>query len=292
MLCRAKSSGYGFQKPDYFRDVDADGKVILCTSCGQTTGHGSKEKRAMLKCDFCDAYWHLDCCDPPLANPPNISLEASQRDAWKCPRHVDHDFRSGRVLQKDLNDDDVQMADADLADRVLPRRVRKLKKPETVDPTFSRGMRNNGLIDIINDPDDDTDGEGNYVFPRDRDESKDMNSKIYRVPEKGVILDFITKIKGLVSKFHPTKRLSNISFSSRVTKQKKVHEAAKPAAGRKTSLQHFAVRPIEQQQAALNLAKLAHQEQDIGMGGMDVDALILNLTVRHLFATISLFDQR
>lgn len=148
----------------------------------------------MLKCDFCHAYWHLDCVDPPLANPPHISLEASQRDAWRCPRHIEHDLRSGLLLQNDLSskDGDSEMADAAPVTRV-PRRVRVRKQPEYVEPTFSRGMRNNGLIDITNDPDDDTDGEGNYVFG-DND-PKDVNSKVFRVPEKGVILDFVSKVK-------------------------------------------------------------------------------------------------
>lgn len=148
----------------------------------------------MLKCDFCHAYWHLDCCSPPLANPPHISLEASQRDAWKCPRHIDHDLRSGLLFSNDLNavgfDDDVEMAGAISIPRV-PRKVRKPRTQSIVEQSFSRGMRNNGIIDIINDPDDDTDGEGNYVFD-------DLNSKTFRVPEKGIVLDFITKVKRFV----------------------------------------------------------------------------------------------
>lgn len=154
----------------------------------------------MLKCDFCDASWHLDCLDPPLANPPNISLEASQRDAWRCPRHLEHDLRSGLLVQNDLNDlgDDVQMADAAPVARVA-RKVRKLKNAEAIESTFSRGMRNNGLIDIINDPDDDTDGEGNYVFGQG--DSKDLNAKVFRVPERGVILDFVSRVKRYAQSF-------------------------------------------------------------------------------------------
>lgn len=183
---RAKSSGYGYQKPDYTKVLDGE-KPILCVQCGVSSGG----KRQMLKCDFCNAHWHLDCVDPPLANPPHISLEASQRDAWKCPRHVDHDFRSGLLLQNDLNGayDDVEMGDATFSR--VPRKIRRRKHPEIVEPTFSRGMRNNGLIDIINDPDDDTDGEGNYTGF----EFKDVNSKVYRVPERGLITDFLTKVK-------------------------------------------------------------------------------------------------
>jgi hypothetical protein len=151
----------------------------------------------MLKCDFCHAHWHLDCLDPPLANPPHIGVDASHRDAWRCPRHIEHDLRSGLLLQHDLNDldSDVDMADAEPFARVA-RKVRKRKHPKIIEPTFSRGMRNNGLIEIINDPDDDTDGEGNYVFGPD--DPKDLNSKVFCVPERGVILDFVSKVKRFV----------------------------------------------------------------------------------------------
>jgi hypothetical protein len=186
---RAKSSGYGYQRPDYLRTHDADHNPILCTQCGKS----SSGKRPLLKCDYCHVYWHLDCCDPPLANPPPISLEAAHRDAWKCPRHVDHDLRSGLLLQNDLkatragDEDDVFDAGR------VPCKIRKPKHPTLVEPTFSRGMRNNGLIEVINDPDDDTDGEGNYVFSTD--DSKEMSTKVFRVPEKGIIVDFISKVK-------------------------------------------------------------------------------------------------
>jgi hypothetical protein len=85
------------------------------------------------------------------------------------------------------------MADAS-ARHSLPRKIRKPKHPSVVEPTFSHGMRNNGIIDIINDPDDETDGEGNYVFPT-LDDPRDPNYQLYRIPEKGIVLDFINKVK-------------------------------------------------------------------------------------------------
>ncbi|EFQ86726.1 hypothetical protein PTT_17936 [Pyrenophora teres f. teres 0-1] len=252
----AKNSGYGYQKPEYTKALDAEHKVILCTQCGVSSGN----KRQMLKCDFCHAYWHLDCVDPPLANPPHISLEASQRDAWRCPRHIENDLRSGLLLQNDLNsnDQDAEMADAAPVVRI-PRKIRVLKNPEYVEPTFSRGMRNNGLIDIMNDSDDDTDGEGNYVFGEN--DPKDANSKIFRVPEKGVILDFVSKVK-----------------SGRVAKKLEANKAAELAAQRKASIQHYLAHPIEQQQAALTLAQLAKKEPEVDLSEGKVHALIYGLT--------------
>jgi hypothetical protein len=63
--------------------------------------------------------------------------------------------------------------------------------------------------------------------------------------------------------------------------QEREQEAsAKAAAQRQSSMQQFAARPIEQQQAALYLAKLANKEKDIGLNDHSVNALILSLTVR------------
>ncbi|CAI6334970.1 unnamed protein product [Periconia digitata] len=259
----SKSSGYGYQRPDYTKVFDGD-KAILCVQCGLT----SSNKRQMLKCDFCAVHWHLDCLDPPLANPPHINLESAQRDAWRCPRHIEHDLRSGSVVQNDLDDaQDCVMMDAPR----LGRKVRKPRHPQVVQPTFSRGMRNNGLIDIINDPDDDTDGEGNYVFGNDE---KDFNSHVYRIPEKGIVLDFIDKVKS-----------GNV-----VKKQKLRADSLKAEAQRKSSIQALAARPIEQQQAALNLARLAKKEQDVGLTESNIDALVLTLTAeapRDVVAAIS-----
>jgi hypothetical protein len=241
----------------------------------------------MLKCDFCDAYWHLDCCDPPLANPPPINLESSSREAWKCPRHVDHDFRSGQLLQNDLNasdGDDVAMLDV-IPGGLVARKVRRPKHPSVVEPTFSRGIRNNGLIDIINDPDDETDGEGNYVFASL--DSRDPNSKIYRLTEKGIITDFLSKVKEQVFLQSATLRSNTNRVSrNRAAQYREERRAAKAAAKRTKYRQQFAARPIEQQQAALHLAQLANKEADIGMNETTVDALCLSLTVRqHLTLT-------
>ena len=172
------------------------------------------------------------------------------------------------------------MADAAPVVRI-PRKVRVLKNPEYVEPTFSRGMRNNGLIDIMNDSDDDTDGEGNYVFG-DND-PKDVNSKIFRVPEKGVILDFISKVKRYVQSHQQViASVTNASSSGRVAKKHEARKAAEVAAQRKASIQHYLAHPIEQQQAALALAQLAKKEPDVDLSEGKVHALIYGLTVRHL----------
>jgi hypothetical protein len=93
-------------------------------------------------------------------------------------------------MQHDLNG--AYHKDLAIVDRVA-RKVRRPRNVEIIEPTFSRGTRNNGLIDILNNADDDTDGEGNYVFASE--DYRDLNSKVFRIPEKGMVLDFITKVK-------------------------------------------------------------------------------------------------
>lgn len=68
----------------------------------------------------------------------------------------------------------------------------------------------------------------------------------------------------------------NITNSARVVK---AASAAQNYAQRKSTMQNFTVRPIQQQQAALNLAKLAKKETSIGLNETSVEALILGLTV-------------
>ena len=72
-------------------------------------------------------------------------------------------------------------------------------------------------------------------------------------------------------------------FRARITREHEAQNAAKAAAAqRKASMQNFIARPIKQQQAALNLARLANKEKDIGLSEGNIDALILSLTVRFL----------
>lgn len=58
---------------------------------------------------------------------------------------------------------------------------------------LSRAMRNDGLVDITNDPDDDLNGDDRYLLSVN--DPKDVNSSIWRIPEKTLISDFISKVK-------------------------------------------------------------------------------------------------
>ncbi|KAK2050787.1 PHD-finger domain-containing protein [Colletotrichum somersetense] len=154
---KPKKKGYE-EAPDFFRVRDADGSAVLCHNCQ----HPAAENRAILPCSQCGLYWHLDCLDPPLAIPPVLRT-------WRCPMHVD-----------DLL--------AELPKELAPaHRFRKIKGAPAITPAFSRGMKNNGVIEI--EEEEDSGGEETGW--------NDVKTfgRVYKLPAKGVVLDFISQLR-------------------------------------------------------------------------------------------------
>ena len=115
------------------RDRDKDPRA-LCIVC-----HGStKTANPIIFCDDCGSPWHLNCVDPPMANPPPISTDKKGhrfRAFFRCPRHADRDMRwIGNPMS----------ANAYL-DGVRTHRVRRRKDPKVVSPALHTGIRNNGV---------------------------------------------------------------------------------------------------------------------------------------------------
>lgn len=140
---------------EFQRVINADGTPALCFKCQQ----GSREDRLMVPCSLCGLNWHIDCLDPPLAIPPVRS--------WRCPCHVD-DINTGIIA------------------RLAPaHKLRKVKGAPIKEQAYSRGMPNNGNIEIEEDSDDDE-----LDFTR---QGYNDFGRVYRVPEKGIKLDFISR---------------------------------------------------------------------------------------------------
>ena len=138
---------------DLLRTHDSKGNVILCYRCGKSAAGG----RHIIACDFCPNKVHLDCLDPPLANPPNLTI------SWRCPAHFDQE----------------------LLDFVCPNgnrliKVRRPKHPTVIESALRRGVKNNGYIEIINDDSDEGDAPG----------TPGVN---YKLLEKSIKLDFIDR---------------------------------------------------------------------------------------------------
>ncbi|KAJ5568132.1 hypothetical protein N7450_010618 [Penicillium hetheringtonii] len=84
-----------------------NGHVILCNRCGLSSGG----TRPIIRCDYCESRFHLDCLDPPMAKPPN------PYEGWLCPNHVTSD---DQVIRKYVDG------------RVQERRPRRPKKATTL----------------------------------------------------------------------------------------------------------------------------------------------------------------
>ena len=162
--------GYDELHNDNFRIKDAKNNVILCFACGKS----ALEHREIISCDYCNLKWHLDCLSPPLANRPFRDLQHRQKHSWMCPAHVEQEMRTigygGRM-----------------------HKVRRPKNAKVVDTALRRGLRNNGIIEIENDPSDAED----FVGMED--------SVIYRLSEQGIKLDFLDRIKRQVFLLNDTR---------------------------------------------------------------------------------------
>ena len=86
---------------------------------------------------------------------------------WRCPAHVD-----------DLL--------AEIPGSLGPaHRFRKIKGASVIKPAISRGIKNNGHIEIENMPSDDDEEQGFY-------EQREYGH-VYKLPEQGIKLDFISQ---------------------------------------------------------------------------------------------------
>lgn len=154
---RRTKNGYEDQA-DLYKQRD-DGEAVLCHDCQKSATEG----RPIVSCSACPLYWHIDCLDPPLAGPPHAKT-------WKCPAHAD-----------ELLQERPPLAPA--------HRYRKIKGAQAITPAITRGLKNNGHIELDwgSEPEDDEDNSG----------WRDMASfgRTYKVSAKGVRLDFIEQLR-------------------------------------------------------------------------------------------------
>lgn len=153
-----KSANHEETNIDYYRKKDSKGNTVLCYSCSLSA---QAPDRMIIPCSFCGLNWHLDCLPNPLAKEPNPLRQ------WRCPAHVD-----------DLL--------ATLPQFLGPaHRFRTIKGAPVEIPAIARGFKNTGHIQIVNDDVEPEEEPGFF-------EAREFG-KIYKLPEKGIVLDFISK---------------------------------------------------------------------------------------------------
>jgi hypothetical protein len=96
-----------------------------------------------------------------------MAKEPAPGKPWKCPAHVD-DLLST------------------LPGILAPaHRYRRVKGRPAIKPAISRGTRNNGHIEIENEPTDDEEEQGFFRY--------EDPLGVYKLPEMGIKLDFISQ---------------------------------------------------------------------------------------------------
>jgi hypothetical protein len=185
-LTRSRTRGGYEEQPNNFRLKDAKEGTILCFRCsGSSLGrdedntdigasHG-QAYRQVIQCDHCNLFWHLDCLDPPLAVPPKKSKNNRARATWMCPNHID--------LELNNIDFNVNASHGASPTKGRKYKVRRPKVVSIIDIALRRGFKNNGLIEIENESSDEED-----IMTK-------PSGQILRVPETGIKLDFIDRIK-------------------------------------------------------------------------------------------------
>ncbi|KAI5364150.1 Putative peptidase M24, Zinc finger, PHD-type, Zinc finger, FYVE/PHD-type, creatinase/aminopeptidase [Septoria linicola] len=231
--------GYSDDQPDYYKLRDSKGNLALCYNCNCSTQQpGHIVKRPLVTCDHCHQHWHLDCLDPPLANPPALNKDGKKAYDWMCPLHVDQELRK-----------------VDIAS--LNRRrihVRKPKKPKVAETALTRGHRNNGIIEVLDDESDSSDSEW-YEH--------DDGPTVYKLPAHGIKLDFIDKVKDT--------RIQELRDERAYARRQMLNAATKPSLLKQAN---FAKRPFIEQQLALNLAQLAADNKELDLSEDQVENLI------------------
>ncbi|KAH0355658.1 hypothetical protein KCU83_g1886, partial [Aureobasidium melanogenum] len=235
--------GAGYEElPDHFKTKDAKGQAILCYNCSLS----SLGRREIITCDQCSAHWHLDCLDPPLANAPYRDHTGRKIRDWLCPLHADHVLRQMEVPR--------------LADRQFQRErrihMRRPRAAKVIDTALNRDFINDGVIEIANDSSDD---ESEF-------EEIDVSGVVYRLPEKGIKLDFIDRVRRVRA---AEQYYNNRQTYSRPSKKRKMqHHDEKNS---------FFRRSFAEQRTALDLVGLANQQADLDFNGDQVSSLLTTL---------------
>ncbi|CAD0041136.1 unnamed protein product [Aureobasidium pullulans] len=153
-----------------------------------------------------------------------------------------------------IRDYDYQNANHNFARRPRERRIhmRRPRGAKVVDTALNRDFINDGVIEIANDSSDD-DSEFEEV---------DVSGVVYRLPEKGIKLDFIDRVRrGRAAEQY----YSNPQAYSRPNKRRAMEQT------------DFFRRSFVEQRTALDLVGLANQQADLDFNGDQVSGLLTTL---------------
>ncbi|KAL8775386.1 MAG: hypothetical protein Q9209_000394 [Squamulea sp. 1 TL-2023] len=236
----------GYDVPlDTLKLKDAKDNIIFCYKCNKSAmGH-----REMINCDFCTLNWHLDCVDPPLASAP----KKFGKGTWKCPNHVDSDIAVPRSATGKTY------------------KIRRPKDPRIIQTSLTRGIKNNGVIEIEDEISEEEDQPPGTVF---------------RIPPRAIKLDFITKVKQLNLATARMGKHESASLKAERRQQQQRRRRATNGQGQQTALSAadmpnqdkvFRGRTSAEREAAVNLAEFAKSDAHSQLSGDRVEELVRTL---------------
>lgn len=209
-------------------NFDKNGKPILCFKCGKSALNGIQ----MATCEFCNQSWHVDCLDPPAL---------SVGSGWMCPNHT------AQVVK-------------------LPRRPRKAK---FVNTNLRRGFKNKGNIEVQDSSDEEdsdmvqdipffdirnTEHGVSAPYPKQIEKMFSIDGVIYRLPARGIKLDFIDHVNQVNEDIYPETNSSDILMA----------------------LDELSARPLEERRAVRDLCYLQAE------GSVDVKVSVAHENIQRL----------
>ena len=158
-------TGY-VDEPDFYAVKDKHGNHRICHGCNKGPNKMLGETpMEVITCLFCGLNWHPECCHPPLAKAPT----GAQYKTWKCPAHIDPPILHGSAHSK----------------------FRILKNKDVIVPAYSRGTMNHGVIDVLQDSED----EKTKDCPVYNFQEKDDYGVRYQLSSAAIKLDFLSAAK-------------------------------------------------------------------------------------------------
>lgn len=145
---RKSDKGPGRPRKSQSHELDSNGLVPLPAKVCYACGRSSKQK-LLISCDFCPLYFHLDCLDPPLTNPPGMR--------WMCPNHAERalfdkhgsslsqrikimDKYSSKINQHKIKLDFLRKMHRSLPlkDKIVQSHFKSLKVPQSIKDHYKR----------------------------------------------------------------------------------------------------------------------------------------------------------
>ena len=205
-----------------------------------------------------------------MANPPPRGNSGRPKHTWMCPNHIDEELQALDSSVRTSNRIQVNGG---------THRVRRPKNARIVDTALRRGFRNNGLIEIEDDPDD-----------AEEFEKEELGGVVYRVPARGIKLDFIDRVKRYFIHCLCLRSITNRASRSwvvsetlpqqeKLTVRAKDEKKLQAAAAARARIEAFNKRSLADRQAALNLAQLAQSNTDLNISPDQVQSLVDTLIV-------------